>query len=454
MNKTILLLFLSLAGCLKLAAQEQDSINNPTLANRNLRELKNNWSTANNPASHLLDCVENSSAAHYNLEQGSGAAHRIMEPDSVTHHNLVTESYRTLGRIRLMGKFAYASNREKGGRWNGTMDPYRGNPYIIGDSVRSALFKKESYQLSGTVALPLNGNWLGGIELNGAFAVAARERDPRPLSTLSKVSIHPGIILRKRHLDVGLDLGYQLRREEISYLQHVVDNPDIAYFAFRGFGFYNKELGQNYDRTQTEHLFSAGLQLGTRSITTPYLAEARFQYSFEGIQDGAAYVSLMNGGDWETVALTVNQSLSRRESGRIQRFSLGLDYQDGFGSEIYQTKERVGTMTLYVTNRKTLRMDRNLHKALLRYELISLSGKETPVWHLNAGLQYFDNGESYYVVPETLSSGYQMAHAFLGLERNFRIGSLEIAPSAFIDYGKEIERHLNLSDDPSITERQ
>ncbi len=419
-----------------------------------ISDFKNYWHATENAAGMTRNLPGNISDFNSGLVSGNGDYHRIMASSRYQDYMLSTKSYRKIDKFFLSGSFAYHNLLESGARWNGTLEPYRGNPYILGDSVTWSTYRKENYALSGGIATNINSKISVGCKIDYFAGVGAKQKDPRPENNVIRISANPGIIFHREKFNFGADFGYSNRKEEINYMQLITNNPDISYFAFKGFGFYTKEINRNYYRFQNEKNLFGGLQFETWQTKLTYLTELKFKYGKETIDDGSFALSKDKAGDWDVLDLNLKEILQFANRGKTHRIELNAGYFEGNGSAYTQQKVYHGNIVEYVTVSTNLKLNRKILQGQFEYTCQKLNAAERVDWIFNSRIASAKNRETYYYIPEIFYSGYTNISGLASFEKNFYLKSFHFAPFLAASYTCNLSKSLVLSDLQEITKYQ
>lgn len=418
-----------------------------------------------NNTQNIWHSTENMTGLIYNLPNkmtdfnsawisGNGDYHRIMEGSGTRHLLFSTNSYQKINKFYLAGSFAYHNTNEDGGRWNGTYDPYRGNPYILGDSVQGVNYHRENYRLAGGVATSLSERISLGFGVDYFVGVGAKQKDPRPKNNVVEIKFNPGIIFHTEQYNIGLNAGYQNRKEEISYQQTISDNPDISYYAFKSFGFFTKEIDSNYIRYQNQQSILGGVQFETKKTKLPTLTEIKFNLGTEKIDDGSSAPQKDRGGDWDVLNLHLKEILHYGAVEKLHKFELNGNYFDGNGTEYTQEKVYNGNVVEYVTIAKNLKFNRKIVQAQLGYSFQKLNPENQLDRMVVSSLSFVSNQENYYFIPEIFTSSYSNIIGAASFEKNLYLKTFHFAPKLSASYTYNIANDLLLSDLSEITKNQ
>ena len=450
-KKNVLFLILSI---LLMNVQGNDSLKVKSFNSFQTNAMLNHWSESENIAGMIYNRLDNIADFNYLFKSGTGDFHRTMEASDYRTHSIATTSLRKIKKYSLYGGFNYNNGHEEGARWNGTYDPYRGNPYIIGDSVSSVVYRKESYNLTGGIATTLNDRISVGCKVDYLVGVGAKQKDPRPENTVIQMLINPGMIYHKERYNLGIDIGFMHRKEEIDYEQTITDNADISYFAFKGFGFYSKEIGMNYFRFQKQNKLFGGFQYETKKSKIPSLSELKFQIGKEEIEDGSSVVIKERSGDWEIMDFSLKHVIQFEKEKTLRKIVFFANYFNGDGIEYTQQKVYNGSLADYVTIGTNLKFNRKTINGYLQYDYQKFKTEKISDWLFHAQISAINNVETYYYVPEVLSSDYTNLVGNAAIEKNFYSKAVHFTPALSATYCYNLSKNLNLSNVTEITKKQ
>lgn len=177
-----------------------------------------------------------------------GSLKRVQEGANNTSYRFETDGGGPLGRqggAYVWGRFAYTRTNLRDAAYNATLfDPLRGTPFYIADTHKSRWIN-QLFDMEVRAATPLLWRRLTlGLSVGYQNGQAAKQLDPRPLTSLSKFEIRPGLTVR---LGGGHHLGvygrYHSRREDGSASNSVtLVNQPVYIMSFPGF-FIDAEIG-------------------------------------------------------------------------------------------------------------------------------------------------------------------------------------------------------------------
>nr|WP_320021800.1 DUF6850 family outer membrane beta-barrel protein [uncultured Draconibacterium sp.] len=420
-----------------------------------LFKLENQWLNSRNIAGLTFNANQNIGEVFgaYNLVDGDYK--RVRDASHLENYSLYTESYLVINKTYFYGKLAYQNSDETGNLYTGLFKSYRKNPYVIGDSIPGANIHKESFNLSGGIAKKLTKNLSFGLLADYQIGKSAKQKDPRPRTVITDFSLHPSIIIHYSNSNLGLNLGYRNRKEDIEYRQVVKGGSVPSYFMFKGMGFYSVETGEIKSRLFNKNSISAGLQFNTKLIGFRSLTALSGTYSKEKTEDGTITIKKNDAGDWKTFQIELNQQLTKHTETAIQKITLASFYFDGDGIEYIQDAIlNDDNQTEYITLSKNLKLNRKEFDAGVEYNYLKLHNHEQINWESTLHARYKLKTEKYYYIPEIFNARYSNLELGVNFEKNFYIGRMCLAPRLRLDYRHNLDRKLNLSNDETITRRQ
>ncbi|WP_321996186.1 DUF6850 family outer membrane beta-barrel protein [Draconibacterium orientale] len=420
-----------------------------------LFKLKNQWLGSGNIAGLTFNANQNIGEVFGEYKLADGDSKRVREASHIDNYSLSTESYLIINDTYFYGKLAYQNSDETGNLYTGLFNPYRGNPYVIGDSIPGANIHKESFNLSGGVAKKLTDNLSFGLLADYHIGKSAKQKDPRPRTVITDFSFHPSIIIHFPTNNLGFDLAYRNKKEDIDYLQVVTNDPDPTYFMFKGMGFYSSETGDTKSRFFNQNSISAGVQLDTKLSEFSSLTEIRATYSKEITEDGTTTIKKADAGDWKTFTIELNQQFTKHTQSAIQKITFGSSYFDGDGIEYIQDAIlNDDNKTEYITLSKNLKLNRKEFDATLEYKFLKLYDHEQINWESRVYAHYKLKTEKYYYMPEIFNADYANIELGVNFEKDFYFGKMCFAPGLQLNYRHNLDQELNLSNDETITRRQ
>lgn len=433
-----------------------DTLHVNTFNSLKLLKSGNVWLETGNIAGMVLNQSEIKASFEAGMDNGNGSFHRIREGNNYNNFSFQTESYQTQKkRLYIYGKFAYHYLDDTGGQWNGTYDPYNGNPYILADSVSGITYHKENYNLAGGVGYKLSEKISLGCGVDYYAGIAAKQKDPRPQNLFVRFKVNPAMIFHAENYRIGLDLGYSNQKEEIGY-DVFRSNFSPTFFAFKGFGFYSVDIATGYDRFVKSNRFYGGVQYDKQLKGIPTLTEIRFDYNIESIDDGTSVVRKLDGGDWRTYNVLLNEHVTLINGLSRHLFKGNFSFFNGDGNEFTQNVVYQGTWNVprYITISENLKFNRQTLSGSVNYNYQRMLDEDRLNWDIEANARYISNDESYYYIPEVFTATYSNVGVNLSVMKNIYAGKTHLAFSCNSGYVTNLSNELKLSALPEISKKQ
>lgn len=351
------------------------------------------------------------------LEQGD-----FRRPQQAAHNNLLSfksENYQQLNKAKLYGSFQFTEEWNKKLVFTDVMDPYRGNPYILADSIGGD-WKKQWYdlQLKASTGKIANEKLSLGAALRYKTGSGARQNDPRPLNTTNEIELSPGLvwhISNKQHL--GLNGWYSIYKERVSI---DVKNTQIYHnlYELLGLGNYSNSLvSVSATRNYEGKKYGGDLQYDWQLPSFRLFATVGFKWKTEDAVDGTS---------------TPQQAGRLKEKeydfgGSIQYIHHSLSHYFRFNGVLYDRTGHEYHQRYDTTSLKwTTVYEADLFSSLVSdmsfsYHLVKSRTDGTCNWGITATAAY--NGlDSRYVYPEPKSREIvDIADYSLVLEKNWRL---------------------------------
>jgi hypothetical protein len=447
----IVLTFLIL---LFIRVQGSDSLKTITFNSVKWLKVENLWLNTGNASGLGFNGKNELTAFEAGAVFKQGDFHLIREAEKTNCYSFTSSSYRRVNeKFFVAGSFSYNNLDEKGARWTGTYDPYRGNPYLLADSLTGVKTHKENYRLAGQAAWKLSDRLIFGSGVDYYVAVAAKQKDPRPEITVTFLELHPSLLFIRGKSNIGFDAGYSNRKEEISYSTYK-SNFNPVFFMFKGYGFHTKEIDYDFYRFQTAQSLFGGLQFDRKLSGYSSLSEVRGNYSLEKIEDGGSVIIREDGGDWKTWQIEIREHL-KKNVGKITHLLNGnLSFSNGDGIEYIQDVIFTGNHEEYITISKNLKFNRMDLKGELTYNFLKKNSRGLNSWDFLTGVNIRNNREEYFYIPEIFTSTWLNLGGFAGLQKNIYAGKLHVAPSFMVVYTSNLSKSIQLPNLPEITKNQ
>ncbi len=250
-----------------------------------------------------------------------------------------SEGYQPYRNAVFYGKFRYRQQTGQEVRWTSILNPFRGTPYILADSI-GGRWKKQLFELQAKAAAPLNAarSMHAALDLSYQTSTGARQNDPRPLSYVNELTVKPAIFWRFHpgH-QAGAYLTYGHFQEEIG-VEIRRNNFNYGLYKLKGLGVHDAPLttSSGLSRKYNGHRKGAALQYGWTMPAFELLAEAAYYDYTERVTDNVTRP--MQSGIYreQTALAAITVSWSRNYE---QQLRAELHYRPGEGTEIHQVPD-------------------------------------------------------------------------------------------------------------------
>jgi len=192
----------------------------------------------------------------------NGALHRVQQPEAVRAFQLLTERYQKLNNMSWYGKFSYQQEQDKDMAYNLVMDPYRGTPFIMADSI-GGTWNKQLFGLEARAVYNRPDSKLFyGLGMAYKVAMGAKQVDPRPMNYVNSLTLSPSIRWAYSNMQsIGLTGIYGFRKENISI---AIRNPTTLHNLYRlkGLGIHDPviPIGTGASRHYSQTNYGAEVQ--------------------------------------------------------------------------------------------------------------------------------------------------------------------------------------------------
>ena len=307
------------------------------------------WRRTDNPVSIGIVTMPDIGRTEFDAKSTNGDFHKAMESGGINSCSFFSSGYKSLKPLNLWGSFTFSQERHRDRRWSDNINPYNGNPYLTGSSVKG----KYSYQVFDfSVKMSskrLFGFMWAGIGLDYSLGDLSRLQDPRSRTQEIRYSITPGVAFRLGKETIGLNVRYGYSKEKIgSYVSKSKDSKEYLLYLQEGFGVYSTHVSNDYERRIESWRYGVALQYGHSFCgNAALLAEVSPYYRSDLVTDakmatpgnykesGADISMEVSFGNW-----TANSALSLT-SGAANKISQKavtvIDPSSGVASTRYET---------------------------------------------------------------------------------------------------------------------
>lgn len=289
----------------------------------------NVWLRTENPVSIGIVTMPDIGRTGFDAKSTYGDFHKAMESGGINSCGFNSSGYKSLKPLNLWGSFRFSQEHHRGRCWSDNINPYNGNPYLTGSSVKG----KYSYQVFDfSVKMSskrLFGFMWAGIGLDYSLGDFSRLQDPRSRTQEIRYSITPGVAFRLGKETIGMNVRYGYSKEKIgSYVSKSKDSKEYLLYLQEGFGVYSTHVSSDYERRIESWYYGVALQYGHSFCgNSALLAEVSPYYRSDLVTDaymatpgnykeaGAELSMEVNIGNW------IANSALRITSGSAQKIS-------------------------------------------------------------------------------------------------------------------------------------
>lgn len=358
------------------------------------------WQQSTNAAGLLIDDPFQRSTldAGYNNYQGS--FHRPQQGEKGSLVFINTEGSTKLKSAYVWGRFSYSREQATNSVYNASiLDPYRGMPYYVADSLPSD-WNKQSYDLQFKVATPKIWNALSfGLEASYKAYLGAKQRDPRTDNRFYTLEFKPGVVFSPNEFhNIGLNLEYYNLKEE-SYMSTLNYTVDPTYYEMYGLGNSIKGLGSGRTTNYVGNDVGAGFQYNYNGCVHLLFA-ANYSLKVEDVS-----VSFTNPkDDSSTKDQILSTALTVYKKGQALTHYLKLGFSDRkidgiqYVTQYDNSTSQLGWLTLY----KGIRSTYETQTANADYSLFINKGDEY-LLRVDAGAGYEKQSDVYLIPRSTMN---------------------------------------------------
>ncbi|MBE9601694.1 DUF6850 family outer membrane beta-barrel protein [Pedobacter sp. MC2016-24] len=295
------------------------------------------WQQGTNAAGLWQDSIMMFGRTKLGYNQEDGAFKMAQEPERTSQFNFETERYQKIGRMLFYGRAAYTQQKDKGLQYSDVLDPYRGTPYILADSIGGA-WQKQLYALQVKAVSPAMAGQRLVLGLGATLNVGtgARQNDPRPLSTNNEITLTPGLTWRlNKSGTLGINGLYSHYREEVSL---EVKNGNVNHYLYKSLGLGQLEFPTAFtagaSRIYSGNKLGGDVQYQWRKESISWLTSLGYRTYQERVADGTSVPR--KSGTWKQKTYQFNSSLNVRGQNLLHRFSVSLQRLEDTGIEFHE----------------------------------------------------------------------------------------------------------------------
>lgn len=239
----------------------------------------------------------------------SGPYKHLSEPQSVNGGKITAEGFKQVGKLHFFGGFSYGIATLNGQKWNNTLMPSPGNPYLLADSIGGD-YNNELFDIRGAMASSINDKLIWGVTVTYKGGSSSDENDPRALIDAVRYSIRPGVLYRFSRWSLGADIGLEGYAEKIG-LDSYSNTSDFVFFQFQGLGSYFPDSGNAHSRRYQGKAAGGNIQLGWQNMHFENILQLGYRNNVEKSEDGAVW-SHFKSGDYKEDSYSLTNLFSAR----------------------------------------------------------------------------------------------------------------------------------------------
>lgn len=395
---SITLLIITASLCCALISRAQQKEADSTLASAaaylTLSKYNALWLQGPNAAGLRLDSLSAFGRTQLGYNQNEGAFKLAQQAKRQQQFNLESERLQEIGKTLFYGKFSYTQQWDQQLNYSDVLDPYRGTPYVLADSIGGD-WKKQLYALTLKAAGPAfwNNRLRLGIATDLKVGTGARQNDPRPLATNNEISVTPGLTwnLNAKNL-IGLNGWYNRYREEVSL---EVKNSNINHYLYKSLGLGQLELPVTFttgaSRTYNGHTWGGDFQYQWYGKGISWLNSLGYRSREEEVRDGTSVPR--KSGTWKQSVYSVTSKLNLDGAGFLHRITLDASRTEDKGIEFHEFYNT--TLKAWQTLLEAEFYLSETDYASISYTLIKPDQKQVFNWLAEIGGNYYSTRKNY-----------------------------------------------------------
>lgn len=373
------------------------------------------WLRSANSAGIGLDTALSVASASVLSHLESGAFHRPQQPSSAKVWGIDAVRYTSIRKFSFYGDFRFRQKWEDNIRWSDLLDPYRGTPYVVADSL-GGNWKKQQFSLSAGVATNslFHERLHFGLSVGYEVETGARQNDPRPLNYAKNLKLSPGVIWNPAPgIRTGLSFKAGFFEEEVSMENRLATAQ--RQYKLKGLSIHDAPtiFSLSVTRTYSGRDLSGEWQLEKQFRGSRLMSSLSYGRYAEDTRDGVTKPTL--GGRFENTAWRLSVTWQKERSSGYDELSLNVLQENGSGREYHQVYDP--NTTLWVTTFEGIFYRSEQAKAGVAWARTALApGGQTVGWRLGvlAGMR---TGQNRYLYNQVSSQELVSAEAGLQAEK-------------------------------------
>ncbi|SEW43198.1 hypothetical protein SAMN04488122_3187 [Chitinophaga arvensicola] len=400
------------------------------------------WLQTQNAAGLQWSDVPAAGYTAFGTQQENGDFKKSQQPESDRQLLFHSSRYQPLKKGVLYGSFNYIQQWSGQVHWSDVLNPYRGTPYIMADSIGGD-WKKQRYdlELKAATARLANNKLVLGAGVRYSVYTGARQNDPRPLNNAGELTLTPSLVyqLGKRQ-QIGLSGLYGFYKEDISF---ELKNTNVTHSLYKllGLGQVSSPpsiLAVSASRYYNGKKYGGALQYSISGQHWQWLTEASYASYTEKVTDGSGIPLL--SGTWKKKDYQLRSVWQYTAADYAHRITAVYKMNDGSGIESHQKLvdgfwQTILEATFYTATQSTGRLE---------YLLMKQRTKDQYAWYAKAGITWSDT-ENKYLVPVSRQQ-YSSLRYDITAARNWSLGTYSgIEAQVQAAYRTNLNAYLNYS---------
>lgn len=389
-----------------LSAQSELSANTPAAIER--IETENlHFSYSDNVSSIQLDDIDYYSRVGFRLTNENGSFKRPQSGEKNFGYSFYTDGGGRVEKLNdayMWGQFSYSRNKIRDAQYNATLfDPFRGTPFYIADPYESDWIN-QLFDMSFKAASPvLWERVILGVQVDYQNGKAAKQVDPRPLTTVSKFLVKPGVtvLLSDKH-SLGAYYTYHSRREDgtANVVNHLV-YPTVYIMNFPGF-FLETQLGAlNSDnlRIYNANMMGGGLEYTFKTSEFELLLRGNYSREVEDVTNSYSNPEMVGTTVDERYSIGLNTSYTPSDK---NAFFLNLEYADRSIDGIHYVQQRDNDFDVnqWIIISKSIRSNNSMSGFSGKFQYMRTTRGNAYNWSAGADF-YTENLDDIYYLPRS-----------------------------------------------------
>lgn len=334
----------------------------------------------------------------YSQLQGVGTGgnfRRVQQPERSTALHFDTERYQSLKKSVWYGRFGYRQQWDKNIQWTDMLNPYRGTPYVLADSIAGD-WRKQAFDLEAKVASKslAHGRLHLGASALYQVATGAKQLDPRPLSYTNQFRVGPSVLWQLNpDQQLGLSAAYAIYQEDIN-LEIRRPNTSHNLYRFKGLSIHDDAIpiSSGHSRFYKAKQWIGELQhqlqwAGTAKIWTSTLGYVNHR---ESTRDGSTLPT--PAGDYASDRLQLNTTIQKRGK-HWHQLGIKASLWDDRGTEYHTVYD--ANLQTYLISFSGIVYRSRLYEGEFFYRWLRTKGENDYWWLLETGLGYEERDETY-----------------------------------------------------------